>query len=256
MQADWPYPKLFAHRGGGTHAPENTLAAMRCGVAQGYRAVEFDVKLSQDNVPILLHDEALARTTSGTTSGSGRAQDYSAAELSKLDAGSWHSSAFAGEPVPRFDAVTHYLLSSNTLANVEIKPCAGREALTGQLVAQACKALYEHQPQHLQPLISSFSVEALRAARAVSKQLRLGLLVKQPSAADSDLLNELNCVSYHFAHTYATQTVIDAAHQRGLRVMLYTVNDVERARTLFAMGVDGLFTDALQVFSAAFPNHR
>ena len=80
---DWPYPRLVAHRGGGALAPENTLAAIRLGQELGYRAHEFDVKLSRDGVAILLHDERLERTTNGQ----GRAADLAWAELQGLDAG-------------------------------------------------------------------------------------------------------------------------------------------------------------------------
>ena len=64
--ADWPYPRWVAHRGAGRLAPENTLAAFRLGAAHGYRMFECDVKLSSDEVPFLLHDVTLERTTSGT----------------------------------------------------------------------------------------------------------------------------------------------------------------------------------------------
>ena len=63
---NWPYPTLFAHRGGGVSAPENTLAAIKMGHAQSYIAVEFDVKLSQDGVALLMHDATLERTTDGS----------------------------------------------------------------------------------------------------------------------------------------------------------------------------------------------
>lgn len=65
MLAAWPYPTHIAHRGGGHLAPENTLAALRTGVGHGFRMAEFDVKLSQDEVPFLLHDHTLDRTTDG-----------------------------------------------------------------------------------------------------------------------------------------------------------------------------------------------
>ena len=92
--ADWPYPFWIAHRGAGKLAPENTLAAFRVGASHGYRAFECDVKLAADGVPFLLHDATLRRTTNGH----GRAADLSWSELARLDAGSWHSRAYAGEP--------------------------------------------------------------------------------------------------------------------------------------------------------------
>lgn len=94
----WPYPTLFAHRGGGIHAPENTLVAIKTGHAHSYAAVEFDVKLSGDSVAILMHDSMLERTTNGR----GRVADTVASELESLDAGAWHSDAFRGERVRGF----------------------------------------------------------------------------------------------------------------------------------------------------------
>src|SRR5918994_7773758 len=101
MQAPWPYPRWIAHRGAGRLAPENTLAAFRVGAQHGYAAFECDVKLSADGVPFLLHDATLDRTTNGR----GIAGDRLWAELSRLDAGSWHGRAYAGEPLPTLDAV-------------------------------------------------------------------------------------------------------------------------------------------------------
>ena len=100
----WPYPRLCAHRGAGKLAPENTLTAMRVGHAHGYSMVEFDVKLAADNVAFLLHDATLERTTSGR----GRADALLWRELSRLDAGGWHSAKYAGEMIPTFAAIARW----------------------------------------------------------------------------------------------------------------------------------------------------
>ena len=92
----WPWPRVLAHRGAGTLAPENTMAALRVGLAHGFRAVEFDAMAPRDDVPVLMHDPTLGRTTGGA----GEVDREAAEELSRLDAGSWHSAAFAREPVP------------------------------------------------------------------------------------------------------------------------------------------------------------
>jgi glycerophosphoryl diester phosphodiesterase len=115
---DWPYPRLCAHRGAGKLAPENTLAAFRLGHSHGYRMVEFDVKLSADGVAFLLHDDTLDRTTNGR----GRADAHTWRELSQLDAGSWHSPAYAGEPLPTLAAVARWSLAHDVAVNIEIKP--------------------------------------------------------------------------------------------------------------------------------------
>ena len=82
-EATWPTPLWIAHRGAGTLAPENTLAAFRLGASHGYRHFECDAKLSADDVPFLLHDATLERTTSGR----GAAGALRWSELARLDAG-------------------------------------------------------------------------------------------------------------------------------------------------------------------------
>lgn len=243
----WPYPRWFAHRGGGKQAPENTLAALREGLRAGYRAVEFDVKLSADGVAILMHDPVAGRTTSGQ--GAFAAMRYDA--IRQLDAGSWHSPSFAGEPVPRFTDVAQWLIEHNMLANVEIKPCPGREVETGLLVGGLCRDLW--LDSEYSPLISSFSAEALRAAARAAPGLPLGWLVEDPGRDDLSLLDELSCVSLHCHHPHVTPALVADCHARGLRLLTYTVNDPARARTLLEWDVDGLFTDALDVMRAAFP---
>ena len=100
----WFYPKVIAHRGGGVLAPENTLAAMRCGLAHGFHAVEFDVMLSQDGVPVLMHDPQFGRTVRGV----GNVCETTAAALARMDAGSWFGPQFAGEPVPTFEETARF----------------------------------------------------------------------------------------------------------------------------------------------------
>ena len=118
MLIDWPYPRIIAHRGAGKLAPENTLAAMKLGHQLGQQMVEFDVKLSADDLPVLMHDASLDRTTNG----SGPLRQLTWEQLRGLDAGRWHAERFAGEPIPRLDETLHYLQSQGMLANVEIKP--------------------------------------------------------------------------------------------------------------------------------------
>ena len=91
------------------------------------------MKLSADEVPFLLHDSTLERTTSGR--GIASSQPWSA--LSQLDAGSWHGRAHAGETIPTLDAIARFCLASGHALNIEIKPTEGAEARTGEVVAHA-----------------------------------------------------------------------------------------------------------------------
>jgi len=135
--APWPYPRLCAHRGAGKLAPENTLTAMRVGHAHGYGMVEFDVKLAADNVAFLLHDATLERTTSGR----GRADALPWRELSRLDAGGWHSAKYAGEMLPTFASIARWARAHGVACNAEIKAMPGRERETGAAVALDAAAM-------------------------------------------------------------------------------------------------------------------
>jgi glycerophosphoryl diester phosphodiesterase len=243
----WPFPPLVAHRGGGTLAPENTLAAIRLGQSLGYRAHEFDVKLTGDGVAILMHDPTLVRTTSGK----GRAVDLPYDALRTLDAGSWHSPQFRGEPIPTFEEAAKLLRSKETLAHIEIKPTPGFDAREARQVALETRRLWAGAK--VSPVFSSFSFEALEAAKAVAPEIPRGWLVKEFTEADWERLAALDAVSLHTDHRTLPPERIPELHARGYRVMLYTVNDAEVAQELLAAGADGLFTDNLREFAARFP---
>ncbi|MEG0044205.1 MAG: glycerophosphodiester phosphodiesterase family protein, partial [Massilia sp.] len=134
----WPWPRILAHRAGGTLAPENTVAGLRCGMAAGFRAIEFDVMLARDGVPVVLHDPGLGRTVRG----SGSVFEHDALDLAAMDAGSWFGPAFAGEPVPLFDAFARLCMAHGIWMNIEIKPAPGYERETGRVVAQMTAALF------------------------------------------------------------------------------------------------------------------
>jgi glycerophosphoryl diester phosphodiesterase len=235
----WPYPRLAAHRGGGKLAPENTLAAMRAGFAHGYRMVEFDVKLSGDGVPFLLHDDTLDRTTNGQ----GRADAMNWTELAKLDAGSWHSPEYAGETLPTLAAIAHWASANGVACNIEIKPMPGRERETGAAVALDAGELWRGAV--VAPLLSSFSAESLRAARDAVPELQRAWLLEKIPADWQARLAELGCVALDACYKVLTADIVSAAHRAGYRVLTYTPNDPAIVATLQSWQVDTIITDAI-----------
>jgi glycerophosphoryl diester phosphodiesterase len=240
---DWPYPLWIAHRGAGKLAPENTLAAFRVGASHGYRAFECDVKLSADGVPFLLHDATLERTTPAH----GTASDRPWSELSRLDAGAWHSRAFAGEPMPSLSSVAAYCIGNGFALNIEIKPTPGDEARTGEIVAAEAAQLWAGQA--VPPLLSSFSPDALAAARAAAPELPRALLLDALRNGWFEQARALGCVAVVTKHTLMDAAVIGRLHGAGLRALVYTVNEAAEAQRLIALGIDGLITDAVDRFS-------
>ncbi|QND83644.1 Glycerophosphoryl diester phosphodiesterase [Chromobacterium vaccinii] len=240
----WPYPEVVAHRGGGTLAPENTIAGFREGVRYGYRAAECDVKLSADNICFLLHDDTVDRTSNGK----GAARAKTMAELSQLDAGGWKGGAFAGEALPTLANVAAYCRAQRMLLNIEIKPCPGRFEETGRLVAQEAARLWAGASAP--PLLSSFEIDALRAAQAVEPALPRAFLCEEIPENWRAILAELDCVALHCDHKTLTEALARDIKAAGYQLLCYTVNDPADALRLLAWGVDSLCTDRLDLLPA------
>ena len=247
MPQRFVYPhQLIAHRGGGTLAPENTLAAIREGHARGFRAVEFDVMLAKENVAVLMHDDTLDRTTNAQ----GALPDFTAAELAALDAGSWRDAKFKGEPVPQFEAAAQLCVDLHIFANIEIKPWApGGDAVaraTGRLAALVSQRFWAARPG--QALLSSFSGAALEAARDTVPELPRAYLFDAVPEDWQPHLERLDCVALHCNGKKLTQPQAAAIKQTGYGMMCWTVNDVAAAEKLFLWGVDAICTDRLDLF--------
>ncbi len=237
--AAWPYPRWWAHRGAGRMAPENTLAAFLLGAQHGFNAFECDVKISSDGVAFLMHDTELKRTTGEP----GIAEEKTWAELSQLDAGGWHSPVHAGEPVPSLSEIARFCFETGSDLNIEIKPTPGHEARTGACVASEAARLWRGQPRA--PLLSSFSVSALEAARAAAPHLPRALLLDERVPGWLEQAQALGCCAVVMDHPLLDATGVKRLHAAGLFVMGYTVNDSVVAEQLLRWGVDGLITDAI-----------
>ena len=249
----WHYPFWIAHRGAGKLAPENTLAAFRLGAQHGYRMFECDAKLSADGVPFLMHDATLARTTNALENQVAEASptggDHAWAELSQLDAGNWHSRAFAGEPLPTLENIARFCRANGHALNIEIKPTPGTERRTGEVVAAHALRLW--QGARVFPLLTSFSHDALQGARETAPGLPRGLLLDTlPEGWLQDALM-LGCVAVVCNHTLWNSASVQQIHDAGLRALSYTVNDEATALRLMELNTDGIITDRVDLFSPA-----
>jgi glycerophosphoryl diester phosphodiesterase len=242
----WPLPFWIAHRGAGKLAPENTLAAFRLGAAHGYRAFECDVKLSADDVPFLLHDATLDRTTAAR----GMAGELTWPALSQIDAGGWHSRAHAGEPLPSLAAIAAFMLANGFALDLEIKPTPGCEHHTGQVVGREAARLWAG-PEAPPLLFSSFRAEALAGARETAPHIPRALLLDTLWNGWLDVAQQLACVAVITNFNVMSRQTLAQIHGAGLRGLVYTVNDPSPATWLRSIGIDGIITDAVDRFSPA-----
>jgi len=232
-------PRVIGHRGAAAAAPENTLAGIRKAHAQGAAWVEFDVKLTRDGVPVLMHDDRLERTTDGR----GRVRERTLAEIRALDAGGWFDPAFRGEPVPTFEETLALCRELGLGINVEIKPCKGREAETTEAAIAVLRAGWSGEAGPL-PLISSFAHDCLAIARELAPAWPRGYLCGSIPRAWAGELACYGCATLHADHRRVRDTSIRALAAAGVPLLLYTVNDPAHARRLLDGGATAIITDA------------
>lgn len=238
-------PRVVGHRGAATYAPENTLASLREARRRGATWVEFDVKLSGDGVAMLMHDESLKRTAGLDRLASATPW----AEISGLDAGIWMAPTFTGQRVPSFVEAITCLGEEDLGANVEIKPCPGREAETARATVEI---LRRHWPAHLPaPLLSSFKDAALAAALEAAPEFPRAILIDELKDDWRARAGAVDAVGVNTSGKKLSSARAAEIKAAGYLLSVYTINDPAKARELVAMGVDCVITDAPDVILAA-----
>jgi glycerophosphoryl diester phosphodiesterase len=235
--AGFRLPKVIGHRGAAAYAPENTLEGIREAARRGARWVEFDAKLTGDGVVILMHDDTLDRTTTGR----GAVAGTSHAVIVGLDAGAWCGANWHGASVPTLADAIDLLAGLDMQANIEIKPCPGREAETAKSVIDVIRG---HWPRGRPwPLLSSFSLLSLAVARDAAGDLPRGLLVWEDMMDWAPAADDLGCVSVHWSEQHLNQGRAEQIRQAGYGLAAYTVNDPRRAVELATWGVQAIISD-------------
>lgn len=228
---------VIGHRGACAYAPENTLASFMQAAQLGIQWVEFDVMLSSDDVPIVFHDELLDRTTSGH----GDVGDYTFQYLHTLDAGGWFSQYYAGERIPTLSQTLDFIKSTQMCANIEIKPLLGQDKETVLKTLEIVEKFFPLSSASI--LFSSFSIESLKLLREASPECHIGFLMHDWLPEWESIARDLRCVSMNVNEEIMTAERAEAIKKAGYQLTCYTVNDASRAKALFAIGVDAVFSD-------------
>ena len=225
-------PFVLGHRGASHAAPQNTLAAFRKAADVGADGIELDVHLSRDGVPVVIHNDSV----DATTDGHGLVREMTLAQLKALDAGTHFDAAFAGERIPTLEEVL-VEVGNRLLTNIELK--AGQTAALVPVVVD----LVRRMGMATRVWFSSFKPYALYRARAVAPEIPCGLLYG-PLNLGTLLLRPFT--PHEALHPYKdmlTARALRLAHDRGLRVFTWTLDDPDMARKLAAWGIDGIITN-------------
>ncbi|MET8769622.1 glycerophosphodiester phosphodiesterase family protein [Streptomyces sp. NPDC004658] len=252
-------PAVIAHRGASTYAPENTLPAIDKAAELGFSWVENDVQRTKDGELIVLHDETLDRTTNVEEVFPDRApwrvRDFTAAEIARLDAGSWFSPAYAGARVPTLKEYMRRIERNHEKLLLEIK----NPELYPGIEQQTLKLLGDEgwlDGRHLGRLIvQSFNADSVRIVNELKPAVVTGYL-GTPTVAElhlfarfTDLINpSYGSVSRGYV---AAVHALDGPHGRPMGLFAWTVNDAATARKVAAYGVDGIITNEPDLVRAA-----
>lgn len=223
--------QVIAHRGASGEAPENTLAAFRRAMEIGVDAVELDVHLSADGVPVVIHESLLDRTTGVA----GLVKDLPLAALRQLDAGRWFGERFAGERIPTLVEALEMLRPVRVIVEIKNGPIyypgiAGR-------VADAVRAV-----GHPAVTVSSFDHPVLLEVRALAPVLETAVLYFARPFDPVRLARDVGADILHPHWSYITPEVVAAARSAGLRVEAWVVDERTHLAHTVCLGVDGIIT--------------
>lgn len=249
--------EVIAHRGFSGKYPENTLAAFRAAVECGAHRVEFDVLLTRDQVPVVLHDAELDRTSTGQ----GPVRERSLEELRTLDAGSWFHPCFAGERIPTLDEALAWL-GPRIAVNVEIKEEAvvRQQARDDGIEARVVAALKRHGLVAT-ATVSSFEPLAVERVHRLCPQIQCELLYQDadrpPGEVDLDGVVKAGFGGLNVSRDelWANPGLVASARSRGIGIKVYTVDDPREQARLLELGVAGVFTNRPDVMLLHYAPH-
>ena len=231
---------VIAHRGASAYAPENTIPAFKEALLMGADMIELDILPSRDNVPMVLHDPELKRTTNGN----GNLKNFTAAELKELDAGYWYSSKFKGVTIPELQEVLEWA-SGKIAINIEIKPEAVTDSLSGSVTEAALQQVKEFGMEH-DVVFSGFDLRMIRQIKEAEPEMICHLLYSRQQIKKNgliDLLNDYRAVGMNLKSNQLFPRWLDEAKNAGAKLWVYTINDSKQMRYLIKQGVNGIFSD-------------
>ncbi|MEU2772143.1 glycerophosphodiester phosphodiesterase family protein [Streptomyces sp. NPDC007162] len=252
-------PTVLAHRGASAYAPENTLAAIDKAAALGFTWVENDVQRTRDGRLVVIHDDSLLRTTNVAQVFPGRApwkvKDFTAAEIARLDAGSWFSRSYTGTRVPTLAQYMREVEHNHEKLLLEIKNPELYPGIEQQILKQLGNEGWLDRRHLGRLVVQSFSADSLRTVHRLRPAVTTGYL-GTPSVAAlpryagfADLINpSVGSISAGYVRTVHS---VDGPHGRPLRVFTWTVNDAVTAWKAVGYGVDGVISNKPDVVRAA-----
>ena len=232
-------PLIIGHRGASAVAPENTMAAFREAIAVGADGIEFDVRLTRDGVPVVIHDSTLRRTAGLNQ----RVSDLTWQELGKVDVGSWFRfGSFANETVPSLAELFTLFQTNDGTLYLEMKCDSPAEH---RPLAEACSRMIAEHSLKQRVVVECFQLPALKVLKEIDSEIKTAALFERSLTKENIITRaiEVGAMAVALHHRLARKELVEKSKQAGLHVAVWTVDDpawVQRAREI---GIDALITN-------------
>lgn len=228
-------PWIVAHRGGRAYGPENTLRAIENGIQMGADAIEFDVRVTKDSIPVLFHDQTIKRTTNKKANI--QVSELTLEELKELDIGSWYSASFSGEHILTLEEAFQQINHRKPLL-VELKDIDIRDVIH---VVDVIQTYYKKK----RIFVLSFYGELLQRVKELESSIETVLLYHKDNRHFEDIVGDTSFDHIGLRRRLAMkkEAYIKHIHDHNKLCFVYTVNDRRSARVLLQRGVDVLITD-------------
>lgn len=236
MSAQNAVTNIFGHRGSaGTH-PENTMISFQAAEHAGAEGIEFDIQLSRDGVPVIIHDETLERTTNGK----GWVKDLTFSELQQLDAGAWFSEKYKGTKIPALEEVLTWAQGNRLLLNLELKTGIVKYP---QMEEKVIRLVEQYDLTH-RVILSSFNHYSIVDVRRIHPGVETAVLFLEGLYEPWNYAKSLGATGLHCTWEIAMiPEFMDGANRAGTPVRPFTVNKEEHMQIFIRNGCDAFFTD-------------
>lgn len=227
--------KVYAHRGASAIAPENTMTAYKKAIEMGCHGIECDIQMSKDGKLVICHDETLDRTTNGK----GFIKDYTIDELKELDAGQWFSSEFSGSKMPLLDELLELVKTKGVLLNIEMK----NGVIIYPNIENALIDKINDYGLKEQTIISSFNHYSLYEIKKIDRTIKTGALYMCGIYEPWKYIEQLGCEYAHPFYLGLKPEIALGFKKSGYKINTFTVDDINIAKQLSALKIDGIITN-------------
>lgn len=227
--------KIIAHRGASKYAPENTMPAFELAYKMKAEGIETDVQLTKDNIPVLIHDEHVKRTTGHR----GYVKDYTFTDLRQLDAGSWFSDEFAGSSILSLEEFLDWVIDKPLELNIELK----NSKIDYSNIESIVYEMVDHYKLLDRTILSTFNHESVKRLKAVNETIGVALLTSRRRKDLTDYAKKLGANGLHAKYRLFNKVLVEQCNEKDLALRVYTVNKPLHMKHCYSLGCDGIFTD-------------